>query len=210
MGTNAAHLPRRRPTQPRGARRVEAILDAACVLLAESGYDALTLTDVAERSGSAIGSLYRFFSNKDQLVDAVADRIARRYRALPSIVLDESLASVSVEAFVHALIAPLAALAIETPAVAEVMDRIIARNPSLDSEIASRLEAIFATRSPALATAQRRLAVRVTTEIVRTAMRVIARTASNRRRAVITEFEALIVAYLSLRLEDPRSSGSDL
>jgi len=46
---------RRSPIQNRGERRVERILNAAAALLAEVGYDALTLTDVAERSGSAIG-----------------------------------------------------------------------------------------------------------------------------------------------------------
>jgi AcrR family transcriptional regulator len=203
MGTNAGRLSRRTPTQTRGARRVEAILDAASTLLAEGGYATLTLTDVAEKSGSAIGSLYRFFSNKDQLVDAVADRIARRYRTLPGAVLDASLASVSVEVFVHALIAPLAALAIESPAVAEVMDRIIARTPSLDSEVTSRLDAILAARSPALATAERRLVVRVMAEIVRTAMRVVARTPGNRQRTVIAEFETLIAAYMRARLGEP-------
>jgi len=45
---------------------------------------------VAARSGSSIGSLYRFFSNKEQLVDAIADQIAQRYRALPTSVLNAS------------------------------------------------------------------------------------------------------------------------
>ena len=59
----AQHSLRRTPTQARGERRVNAVLDATAELLVERGYDALTLTEVAERSGSAIGSLYHYFSN---------------------------------------------------------------------------------------------------------------------------------------------------
>ncbi len=192
--------PRRKPSQTRGERRVEAIVDAAAALLAEVGYEALTLTDVAERSGSAIGSLYQYFSNKEQLVDAVADRIVARYRALPAAVLDASLANVSVENFVSSLIEPLAALAIDSPAVAEVMDRIVARTPSLDSEVAARLEAILVARDLALPAAERRLVVRITMETLRTGMRLIARSPKAGRRAVIAELNTLLASYLRARI----------
>jgi AcrR family transcriptional regulator len=67
---------RRAPAQKRGEQRLHAILDAAAALLAERGFDGLTLTDVSERSQSSIGSLYRFFSSKEQLVEALAHRTA--------------------------------------------------------------------------------------------------------------------------------------
>jgi AcrR family transcriptional regulator len=200
MKAIVAPQPRRKPSQTRGERRVEAIVDAAAALLAEVGYEALTLTDVAERSGSAIGSLYQYFSNKDQLVDAVADRIVARYRALPAVVLDVSLANVSVETFVSSLIEPLAAVAIDCPAVAEVMDRIVARTPSLDSEVAARLEAILVARELALSAAERRLVVRVTMATVRTGMRLIARAPKTSRRAVIAELNTLLASYLRARI----------
>ena len=37
----------------------------------EKGYDAATMTEIAARSGTAIGSLYRFFPSKDSLSDAL-------------------------------------------------------------------------------------------------------------------------------------------
>ena len=64
------------PKQIRGHLRVEAILGAAGALFAEQGYDAVTMTEIAARSGTAIGSLYRFFPTKEILADA----LLRRYR----------------------------------------------------------------------------------------------------------------------------------
>ena len=52
------------------------MLDAAELIVVDGGYEALTLTAVAKRSGSSIGSLYRFFSSKEQVLEAVVGRLA--------------------------------------------------------------------------------------------------------------------------------------
>ncbi|WP_419729933.1 TetR/AcrR family transcriptional regulator [Lichenicola sp.] len=62
------------PKRQRGRLRVAAILQAAAELFAERGFDAATMTDIAARSGTAIGSLYRFFPNKDALAQALLTR----------------------------------------------------------------------------------------------------------------------------------------
>jgi AcrR family transcriptional regulator len=54
---------------------VEALLEAASALFAERGYDQTTMTEVAARSGAAIGSLYRFFPTKE----ALGETLLRRY-----------------------------------------------------------------------------------------------------------------------------------
>lgn len=62
------------PKRQRGRDRVAAILDATCHLILETGFDALTMTDVAARSQTAVGSLYRFFPTKETLAEALLDR----------------------------------------------------------------------------------------------------------------------------------------
>ena len=62
------------PKQERGRQRVAAILEAAAAVFAEKGYDAATMTEIAALSGTAIGSLYRFFPSKDALADALLAR----------------------------------------------------------------------------------------------------------------------------------------
>ncbi|MGW2744414.1 TetR family transcriptional regulator [Streptomyces sp. NPDC001450] len=70
---------RRAPVQRRSAERLTRILDACADLLDEVGYDALTTRAVALRAGVPIGSVYRFFGNKRQMADALAQRNLERY-----------------------------------------------------------------------------------------------------------------------------------
>ncbi|HEX7749058.1 MAG TPA: helix-turn-helix domain-containing protein [Bordetella sp.] len=59
------------PKRERGRRRVQAIMSAAMDVFAEKGFDAATMTEIAARSDTAIGSLYRFFASKEALADAL-------------------------------------------------------------------------------------------------------------------------------------------
>ncbi|WP_086565250.1 TetR/AcrR family transcriptional regulator [Streptomyces africanus] len=70
---------RRAPVQRRSAERLARILDACADLLDEVGYDDLSTRAVAQRAGVPIGSVYRFFGNKRQMVDALAQRNLERY-----------------------------------------------------------------------------------------------------------------------------------
>lgn len=63
------------PKRERGHARVAAILQAGGALFVDKGYDAVTMTEIAAASGTAIGSLYRFFPSKE----AVADALLRIY-----------------------------------------------------------------------------------------------------------------------------------
>ncbi|MFC9509223.1 TetR family transcriptional regulator [Streptomyces sp. NPDC057002] len=72
---------RRAPVQRRSVERLTRILDACADLLDEVGYDALSTRAVAQRAGVPIGSVYRFFGNKRQMADALAQRNLERYSA---------------------------------------------------------------------------------------------------------------------------------
>lgn len=94
---------RRAPLQRRSLERVNQMLDAAAQLLDEGGYDALSTRTIAARTGLPIGSIYRFFRDKRELADALAERnlaeFVRRVRgrgiahweALVEAVIDEYL-----------------------------------------------------------------------------------------------------------------------
>jgi len=63
------------PSQSRGHKRVDAILDAAEQLIIEVGVEAATVNAIAERAGASIGSLYHFFPNREAIHQALALRI---------------------------------------------------------------------------------------------------------------------------------------
>lgn len=65
---------RRVPTQERSRRKVERILDAAARLVVEHGVDALTTRDIAATAKVPVASLYQYFSDKDDVLLALAER----------------------------------------------------------------------------------------------------------------------------------------
>lgn len=55
-------------------QRREAILDAACDDFAEKGFTATTMAHIAKRVGMSVGNLYNYFSSKDAILSALAQR----------------------------------------------------------------------------------------------------------------------------------------
>ncbi|MDH6181429.1 AcrR family transcriptional regulator [Microbacteriaceae bacterium SG_E_30_P1] len=65
---------RAEPVQQRSAERITSLLDAAAELIDSHGIDGLTTSDVATRSGSSVGVVYRYFPNIQSLLKALAAR----------------------------------------------------------------------------------------------------------------------------------------
>jgi len=65
---------RKPPQQSRSRATVSAILDGMVRVLDQEGYDAATTTRVAEVAGVSVGTLYQYFSNRDDILDALQDR----------------------------------------------------------------------------------------------------------------------------------------
>lgn len=72
----------RPPRRARNSLTVESILDAA-ERVAATGFDALTIRAVAADLQSSPMGLYRYFGTKDELVDALLDRVLGRFEATP-------------------------------------------------------------------------------------------------------------------------------
>ena len=69
------------PTQKRSRERMERILGVATELIAARGSDSMRMSEVAERSGISIGSLYQYFPEKRAIIAALADRYHAASRA---------------------------------------------------------------------------------------------------------------------------------
>lgn len=78
------------PRQSRALKTRESLLAAVEKLVAEEGPDAVTTTRVAQETGLAVGTIYRYFIDRDALLLAAYDATVRRIvaacaQALPSI-----------------------------------------------------------------------------------------------------------------------------
>jgi AcrR family transcriptional regulator len=74
MSRRHEHKLRNEPTQARSRARLRRVLDAADEVLATEGADVFTTTRVAEVAEVPIGSIYRFFPDKEAIVEALAIR----------------------------------------------------------------------------------------------------------------------------------------
>jgi AcrR family transcriptional regulator len=66
--------PNRAPLEPQrdvGRQRVAALMEAAAAVIQERGFEAATMAEIATRAEAKIGSLYRFFPNKEAMADAL-------------------------------------------------------------------------------------------------------------------------------------------
>ncbi|MFW6051741.1 MAG: TetR/AcrR family transcriptional regulator [Myxococcota bacterium] len=80
-------MPSERPGPPGGKRdrnrkeRTEALLAAGLGLFLDRGLEAVTVDDIARAAGMAKGNFYRYFRDKDDLVDALFEPIVEEMRA---------------------------------------------------------------------------------------------------------------------------------
>ena len=59
------------PQQARSQARIDAALDAATGILEREGIDAVTTTRVAAEAGMAVGSVYRYFPDREAILDTL-------------------------------------------------------------------------------------------------------------------------------------------
>jgi AcrR family transcriptional regulator len=78
--TEAIPSARRTPVQSRSHQTVARILDAASSLLTQMPLEDVTTTRIAVEAGLSIGALYRFFPDKQTIIDAIAVRHVEQFR----------------------------------------------------------------------------------------------------------------------------------
>src|SRR6187549_2402359 len=64
---------------PQGAAARERLYAIAMRLIAERGYDATTLRDIAREADVSVGLLYRYFPSKQAVVIALYDELSTEY-----------------------------------------------------------------------------------------------------------------------------------
>jgi AcrR family transcriptional regulator len=91
---------RAKPKQKRGQLRVDAILNAASELFADAGYANTTIVQIAARADTAVGSLYQYFTNKEDILKALVERYVEHasivfagmdVESFPTMTLEQSL-----------------------------------------------------------------------------------------------------------------------
>ncbi|MFJ3531751.1 MULTISPECIES: TetR/AcrR family transcriptional regulator [unclassified Streptomyces] len=98
--------PYKEPQQARSAATLARVLRAAEDIASSAGLEEMTMTGVAERAGVSVGTIYRRFEDKEQLINALTERMLDRREEYVAERLREAEPSLSgvMDAYAHALL----------------------------------------------------------------------------------------------------------
>ncbi|MEE4545638.1 TetR/AcrR family transcriptional regulator [Streptomyces sp. V4-01] len=185
---------RRVPVQRRSAERLARILDACARELDEVGYERLSTRAVAARAGVPIGSVYRFFSDKRAMTDALAHRNLDDFLHRAAARLGEPATGADWRTAVDVLVDEYTAMKRTAPGFALVDFGVPGET---NEDLADRLPALLGDRLTTDAADPRlRLALVVAVETADAALQLAFRTAPAGDPRVIAETKQLLRAYL--------------
>jgi AcrR family transcriptional regulator len=109
------------PQRDIGRQRVAELMQAAAAVIQERGFEAATMAEIAARADAKIGSLYRFFPNKEAVADALTRRHAEILQAEYN-AIHASAATATLEELADTLIDLLVKLYPQTRALTALLD----------------------------------------------------------------------------------------
>lgn len=192
-------MPRRAPQQRRGERRVAALLVAAASVIAEVGYDAATMSAIAERAGASIGSLYQFFPNKEAITQTLRAQFAKEIEALWA-PLEAEAKTLPLRSLVDRLIDVRVEFIYTHPAFLPLMDAFSAsRGPGMREVFRERIIRLLLARRPRLSRAKVRLVADIVLQIIKGFLFTYGHADPEARAAIVAEFKSVLVGYLRPR-----------
>lgn len=193
---------RRAPQQERGERRLVQLLEAGAALLAEVGYEATTMTAIADRAQASIGTLYQYFPNKPALVQALRDRYVGEMEAGWALLDDPATAALPVEAFAHRLVEVAHRFMEEHPAYFPIIDAPVKfqRDQAARKRLRERIARIFLGKQPTLAPAVALRMANVSVQILKSMYLLYPGNSPAERVELFREYQSVMAAYLQSRL----------
>jgi AcrR family transcriptional regulator len=194
---------RRMPQQARSQRRVDLILDTAADLFAEIGYESATTNSIAERAGISIGSLYRYFSDKDAILHALVKRYQEQVRDIFDQVFRGDLIYLPLDVLLDRLVDPFVELHTACPAYKQILlgsdvsTDIAAANEELDREMIERMAEVLRLTAPNIGVKRAHLIATVCKAQVKALLSLVAPSQEREFQSQVTaEVKRMLQAYL--------------
>src|ERR1700747_2155550 len=190
MPSNLSNSMRVAPQQERSSRRLVSFLDAAAELFVEVGYEATTMTAIAERSGSSIGALYNYFPDKQAvaltLLGQYAQEMEERWRPLI-----EQAKNLSHREFASLFIERITEIFQVRPAYLRLLAAPIQllRDPAAERLLRAYIANAFGAKNPSPSGERAALAANVTLEMVRGLMKLYGEAGDNGKDLIVAEFK---------------------
>jgi AcrR family transcriptional regulator len=172
-------------------------LAAAAELFGEVGFEAATMTAIAERSGSGIGTLYHYFPDKQSigfaLMHQYAQEIEVHWRPLM-----EQAEMLTHQAFGELFIEYVTEFVQERPAYLKLISAPIkfSRDAAARRGLRMAIANAFRAKTPSLTEERALLAANVAVQMVRGLTTLYAEAAPREQPLVIAEYKKIMALYL--------------
>jgi AcrR family transcriptional regulator len=187
--------------RPRGLQRIASILDAAETVFAHMGYEEATTNHIAAQAGISPGSLYQFFSNKEEIAQALARRYTEELQQAYDSVFSVEAASLPFSLWLDQVIDTLLAFHFAHPAFhillnTPVSSRVTSLTHALPQEMQSRFELGFERRAPTLSPTQRGLSATMSVQFFKATLLLVLQAEEAERRLLVQELKTVLRRYL--------------
>jgi AcrR family transcriptional regulator len=185
----------------RGLQRIAAILDASEIIFAQVGYDEATTHQIAAQAAISPGSLYQFFSNKEEIARALAIRYSEELQRLYSTFFSVEAAAFPFPQWLDQIVDGLIAFHLAHPAFHTLFDAppslaVAGLTQHLPMELQTRFEMGFQVRAPHLSPTQRRLSATMSVQLFRSVPRLVLQVEEAEQKLLVSELKNLLRRYL--------------
>jgi AcrR family transcriptional regulator len=193
---------RRIPQQERGERRVGELLRAAEAVIAEIGYEAATMSAIADRAGAAIGSLYQFFVNKASITQALRTEYAQQFDDMYAPLVAQAR-TLNHEALVSQLIDLTVRFVDTHPALPALLDAPQStRAPvAMRNVLRERFAGVLLAQSPRMSKPKALRLGTVILHIIKALNQLYVERPPLERRKIVQEFKIVLLSYLNARVK---------
>lgn len=201
MASHSTAPLRRVPRQVRGQRRVAGFLRAAASVITECGYDRTTMSAIAQRAFSSIGSLYQFFPNKRSVVEALRSQYIKEIEE-SWIALEQHAAAMTTRQLAERLVGLHIEIVENHPALLALMDvPPTSCTPARRELIQARIASVLLAHNPRLSKPTALLMASIVQEVSKGLLILYAKSEPRGKIAIVKEFNSVLRGYLVPRFK---------
>jgi AcrR family transcriptional regulator len=197
------------PRRARGHARVAALLEAASAEFAEKGYEGTTMTAIAARAESSIGSLYQFFPTKEQVAATLIEQYVAEIEAVFER-LSEDARSLDVSVVAGRLTTLFVSFRKTHPAfvvLADAQDVVLPAATSVRERLRRGIVSVLIAVAPLLSEKEALFRAVIIQHLMKAAVTLSHDTSVADQNAVMLEFQRVVQRYLEDTMESARAGS---
>ena len=196
---------RRAPRQARAEQRLVLILESAAAVIAEAGYEAATLTVIAARANTSIGSLYQYFPDKPAVARALATRFGKEISDR-WVRLETASVGADLDGLIDRMLEVVLGFLKDFPAFLPLLNaaREYRHDPQERDRLRSHIAALLRAYRTGLEREDALCIANVVVEIIKSMGRALDGRTNRERDLITSEFDLVLKSYLGARLGERR------